>query len=154
MSGITEVSARILIVKFPNDRLREFHTNIQLTKEKGVQYLGKGGHHFSQEAEKVEKAGEKAMQLIDRIYQLNGVEAVSIGDYNLRVEIGTAFLWEEVQPHVLEIMMNHFGVNAEVVDVKQKYASGWFKSGAEPVGLDDPHPVPEIPRDDDRDALY
>ena len=152
MSTVMYVSARILIAKFPNDRIRGFHTNVQLTLEKGVRFLGKGDDHFSQEEEKIKKAGEAVMKLIDRIYQLHGVKSVTIGDYEVSVTIAEAFEWDEVQPLIVESIINHFGVTADKVDIKQKYASGYFKSDTEPVGLDHPHPTPETFPEDDRDV--
>lgn len=151
MSDIKQIPARILIEKFPNDRIREFCTTMQLTAEKDGR-IGKGGMSgISLLEERRERAGEVAEKLLQRIYELHGVEEVTVEDYEVRVGIGKAFLWEEVQPGVLDVLKTVFG-DAEV-EVVQKWSSDYFKHDTKPVGLDDDHPMPEQ-FDSEEDGLY
>ncbi len=147
MSDIKTVPARILIEKFPNDRIRDFCTTMQLTEAKGAR-LGRGGLSGLSLGDEREKAGETAEKLLQRIYELHGVEEVKIEMYEVRVTIGKAFDWNDVQPSVLAVLKTVYG-DAEV-EVVQKYASGYFKHGTEPAGRDDEeHPEPAQPEQDE-----
>ncbi|MCJ7793066.1 MAG: NifU N-terminal domain-containing protein [Candidatus Marinimicrobia bacterium] len=61
----------------------------------------------------LKETGEIGSDLIRRIFAIQGVAAISIVPYSLKVEKGSAFKWDEVEAYVLgilsEILMSHFG---------------------------------------------
>ncbi len=55
----------------------------------------------------LEKLGEIGSDLVKQLFNIAGVEQLSIEPYRLKIEIGKAFEWEEINPTVIKILSQY-----------------------------------------------
>ena len=99
--------SKIVIEKPPNPQFRNYHTSAQICetviahfqRPLDTRYLRKG------------KIGERGQELVKEVFSSKGVDQIYIKPYELSVEIGLAFDWEDIENDVISALKKFYGVD-------------------------------------------
>src|SRR3989344_8432148 len=109
--------SKIVIEKFPNPQFRNYHTSAQICetviahfqRPLDTRYLRKG------------KIGERGQELVKEVFSSKGVDQIYIKPYELSVEIGLAFDWEDIENDVISALKKFYGVDQpEIIGQNRK----------------------------------
>ena len=90
------------------DEQRMYHTSIRLSNCHGPKVFSPPWRETSAEAAEKADLGAEGTSLVCQLLQLNGVARVIISHYEVKVVLGRAFTWEEMEPTILQILLSYF----------------------------------------------
>ena len=90
------------------ERLGEFNGNFYVNRQLIADKKLSLSSDFSSMTEE-NQAGGLASGLLHDILDLNGVEYVNVGPYELHVRVSKAFSWKDFEPKVIAILEKAFG---------------------------------------------
>ncbi|MCI0542236.1 NifU N-terminal domain-containing protein [bacterium] len=98
-----------------HDSCRDYHTTVEISKHQ-IKHFQRP-FHFDKETASLGEIGETGTTLVKSVCAIDGVVEVFISPYDLTVEIGRAFNWEEIEPAVIRAVKRCFGDQADNVEM-------------------------------------
>lgn len=116
---------RIVVETFPNDLIREYHTNVRVTNTPYHEMFGRPDSPSMNELLGREPLGEQGQVFVNDLHAIDGVTEVSLEPYHIRITIAAAFDWQDdVEPQVLDRIKAYFGWADQDVDVRNRNVYG------------------------------
>ncbi len=97
--------SKLIIERFPNDDVIVFHATVELSRS-GESEFHRPLHPERDRAD-IENLGPIGSLLVPRLLTIPGVHFVEVDTYELSVEKGVAFTWDELMPQVFELIAEY-----------------------------------------------
>ena len=110
---------RIISETVPNLRIKVYHVSVEISQtpiETFLRPLRESSNEY------LDKVGEVGTQIVKEILAILGVIEVSIEPYQIQVEKGKAFGWEDIEPGIIGALKKAFGEQSSEVEVTQSPA--------------------------------
>lgn len=97
---------KIVIVTFPNQVIREYHTNFEVSKSHREQFYRP---LRLTSLEPLMTVGIDGGELIRMLFKMDGVCEVTVYPYIIRISIGDAFDWQPIEAEIFDAVQKVFG---------------------------------------------
>lgn len=97
------METKIVVETHPNNECRTYHTDFEISKDH-IENFWRPVRPESKEY--LQKLGRKGGTLVRRLLALSGIAEVTIQPYEIMVQKGQAFSWENLELQILETIEN------------------------------------------------
>lgn len=101
-------SKRLGIETFPNRNIRVFHVNTEV-------FLTISGwrHGYNSQLDSQRRIGNQNKLLVNELLAIEGVVHVGLERHEISVEVGSVYLWKELQDKIIEKILQRFSWKKE-----------------------------------------
>lgn len=97
------LSKRVGIETVPNRDMRIFHVNTELFSSTAR------GRSYTSQYDSKNKLGNKNRQFVNDLLAMKGVKVVGLDKYEISVEVGSVYLWKELQDKIIDQILQRIG---------------------------------------------
>ena len=113
MNEKNRIFPRILVLMQRDSYIREFHLNTEISTKNLSRYALPCKIP-------TENIGDVGKALIRGLGCIRGIEVIILYKYHLRIEIGRAFYWYQIQPEVLDLLKACFDEDFQMIDILEE----------------------------------
>lgn len=110
------IPARIVVENVPNPVIRVFHTTVAISEDPIQRFMLPLRESSNEYLQKLGSVGEA---LVKRLAAVHGLKTITITPFDVGVEIGMAFRWQDLEEDVLAIVKECFGERSCEVEISR-----------------------------------